>query len=334
LYFASNVKGGLGGMDIYVSRILPDGTWGEAMNLGDEINTQYDEEFPTISQDGNTLHFSSTGHTSMGGYDLFVSRRDADTHAWSSPSNLGYPLNDAGDNMHISFSATWDMDSEKERNKFAYISAYRKGGFGDLDLYRVTYGAVEERLTAVRGEIREKVLIDYSVRKTFYYYSKEDRKMKVPEELHPWYDKSWTEESKKEIIVKPGHEYRTMLYYAKDGEQKAFSTKKYPKDNLEWEFVKIRSSEVKIKGYIAPKIRYEELPLPGSTIYVTNNQTGDEYTFITSQKGKYILILPTGKYEMMIEATGYKPKVIPLNIYGKGSYKAEIVTDHVFEKEE
>ena len=334
LYFASNVKGGFGGMDLYVSRILPDGTWGESVNLGPDINTKYDEEFPSISHDGNTMYFSSTGHTSMGGYDLFVSRRNDQDQTWSSPSNLGYPINDAEDNKDISFSASWDMDSETELSRYAYISAYRKDGFGDLDLYRVTYGDVEEQLTAVRGEVREKLLIDYSVRKKFYYYRKDDQKIKVPEELYPWYDNSWTEQNKKEVIVKPGYRYRTMLYYTKDGQQKAFSAKKFPKDNSDWEFVKIRSSEVKIKGYEPPKILYEELALPETNIYVTNNATGDEYTYITTQKGKYIIILPAGKYEMMIEAEGYKPKVVTLNIYDKGSYQSEIVTDYIFEKEE
>jgi len=333
LYFASNVKGGFGGMDLYVSRVLPDGTWGEAMNLGPTINTKYDEEYPSISFDGNKLHFSSTGHTSMGGYDLFVSKKDPEKNIWSTPANLGYPLNNAEDNMHISFSAIWDLDTEMERNKYAYISAYRKGGFGDLDIYRVTFRKVEEQLTAIRGEIREKVLIDYSVYKTFYYYTKGDKKIRVPEELYPWYDRSWKEDSKKEILVNPGYEYKTRLYFVKDGQQKAFSAKKYPKEDRDWNFVKIRSSEVKIKGYEAPKILYEELLLPETNIYVTDKENGDEFSYVASQKGRYIIILPPGKYEMMIDAVGYTPKVIPLNIYDKGSYKPEIIQDHIFEKD-
>ena len=60
--------------------------------------------------------------------------------------------------MSISFSARWNMGSETESNKYAYISAYRKGGFGVLDIYRVTFSDVENQLTAIRGQIRQKVL--------------------------------------------------------------------------------------------------------------------------------------------------------------------------------
>ncbi|MBL4578380.1 MAG: PD40 domain-containing protein [Flavobacteriales bacterium] len=332
LYFASDKKGGFGGMDLYVSKVLPDGTWGEALNLGPIINSKYNEEYPVISYDGKELHFSSQGHTSMGGYDLFVSKKDDKTNIWSKPSNLGYPLNTAEDNMHISFSASWDMESETESKKYGYVSAYRKGGFGDLDIYRVAFGDVEERLTAIVGEIREKVLIDYSVRKTFYYYTRQDQRIMIPEELYPWYDRSWTEQSKKEVIVKPGHQYKTLMYFEKEGQLKPFSTKKFPKDDPNWKFVKIRNSEIRIKNYTAPKVLYEELPLPETNIYITDLLNGDEYTYVASQKGRYLIILATGKYEMTIEATGYKPKIVPLNIYGKGSYRAEIVQNHIFEK--
>jgi len=334
LYFSSNVKGGFGGMDLYVSRIMPDGTWGVALNLGPAINTKYDEEFPMISYDGAKMYFSSTGHTSMGGYDLFVSQRNPATNKWSAPSNLGYPLNTAEDNMNISFSAKWDMDTETESNRHAYIAMYHKDGYGDLDIYRVTFNNVEPQLTAIRGEIREKVLIDYSVRKKFYYYTKGDKKIMVPEELYPWYDDSWSLDSEKEVIVEPGYEYKTMLYFAKDGVQKPFSTKKFPKDNSEWDFIKIRSAKVKIKGYVAPKILYKERPLPETAIYVTNSTHGQEYSYVCSQNGKYIMILPQGTYEMMIEAEGYEPKFIRFTVYDKGSYVAEIIKDYVFEKEE
>ena len=333
LYFASNIKGGFGGMDLYVCRKMPDGSWGEAFNLGPDINTKYDEEYPTITYDGATLYFSSTGHTSMGGYDLFVTKRDFKNDKWGPPSNLGYPLNNADDNMTISFSAKWDMDTEMETNKYAYISAYRKGGFGDLDIYRITFTDVEGQLTALRGQVREKVLIDYSVHNTFYYYKKDEQVIKVPDALHPWYDESWALENTKEILVKPGFEYKTMLYFTKEGVQKAFSSKKFPQNNPEWTFVKIRNAEVKIKGYVAPKILYEELPLPEVIIYVTDLNYGNEYTYVPTEKGNYIMILPPGKYEMLIESDEYPPKIIPLHIYDKGSYKSEIVQDYVFQSE-
>ncbi|MBL4656990.1 MAG: PD40 domain-containing protein [Flavobacteriales bacterium] len=333
LYFASDVQGGFGGMDLYVSRILPDGTWGEAMNLGPTINTKHNEEYPSISFDGSTLHFSSDGHASMGGYDLFVSKKNPKTNIWSNPFNLGYPLNNAEDNQHISFSAIWDLNEEVEKIRYAYISAYRPDSHGDLDIYRVTFGDVEEQLTAITGVIREKLLIDYTTRKTFFNYQKDGVKMMIPAELHPWYDARWSFDEKIERVVKAGYEYKTRLYYRKDGEQKAFSSKKYPKDDPNWKFVKIRNAELKIKGYVQPKEVYEEVIIPDASIYVTDIMSGDEYSYTSSRKGRYIIILPAGSYEIMIDATGYKPKVIPLKIYDKGSYKAEMTKDYIFEKD-
>jgi tetratricopeptide (TPR) repeat protein len=73
LYFTSNRKGTLGGLDIYVSKRDSTGDWGPAVNLGSVINSPYNEESPFLSQDDKTLFFSSRGHFNMGGYDIFYS---------------------------------------------------------------------------------------------------------------------------------------------------------------------------------------------------------------------------------------------------------------------
>jgi len=75
-YFASDRPGGYGGVDIYSCQMLPNGQWSEPLNAGPTINTKYDEDFPNISPDGKTLYFSSKGHTSMGGYDIFKAKWD------------------------------------------------------------------------------------------------------------------------------------------------------------------------------------------------------------------------------------------------------------------
>ncbi|MCK7535857.1 MAG: hypothetical protein MZV63_35170 [Marinilabiliales bacterium] len=74
LYFTSNREGGLGELDLWVSEKDNTGDWGIPVNLGNLVNTPYNEETPFISGDGNTLTFSSEGHGSMGGYDIFLSR--------------------------------------------------------------------------------------------------------------------------------------------------------------------------------------------------------------------------------------------------------------------
>ena len=101
LYFTSNRKGGYGGLDIYKS--LWDeasGDWGIAENLGPNVNTQFNEDTPFITEDGKTLYFSSQGHKNMGGFDIFYASLD-DEGQWSKPSNLGFPLNSTDDDLHF-----------------------------------------------------------------------------------------------------------------------------------------------------------------------------------------------------------------------------------------
>ena len=92
LYFASRRFGGYGGSDIYVSHLLPGGHWSEPENMGPEINTIGDESCPFIHADNQTLYFTSGGHPGYGGDDLFVVRK-GEKGKWSTPKNLGYPIN-------------------------------------------------------------------------------------------------------------------------------------------------------------------------------------------------------------------------------------------------
>jgi outer membrane protein OmpA-like peptidoglycan-associated protein/tetratricopeptide (TPR) repeat protein len=100
LYFSSVRPSGMGGYDIYRSRLGPDNQWGPAENLGAPVNTEHDESFPFISPDGQVLYFSSRGHTGMGGYDIFMTKKTG-PGKWSVPRNLGYPVNTPGDDNYL-----------------------------------------------------------------------------------------------------------------------------------------------------------------------------------------------------------------------------------------
>jgi outer membrane protein OmpA-like peptidoglycan-associated protein/tetratricopeptide (TPR) repeat protein len=144
LYFTSDRLGGFGGLDIYVSELQENDTWGPAKNLGPTINTEKDEEGPFIHHDGITLYFSSKGHRNMGGYDIFMSKKSSDT-TWLTPQNLGYPINTTEDDVF--FTTTAD-------GKRAYFSSYRTDGSGGLDLYVMGMPEAEEKpLTIVNGNI-------------------------------------------------------------------------------------------------------------------------------------------------------------------------------------
>lgn len=105
LYFTTDARGGSGSFDIYVSHLNEKGEWGEAHNLGSTINTPYEEHTPFISNNDSILFFSSQGHASIGGIDVFHSSLQQNG-TWSEPENLGYPVNTTGDDLF--FNPGWD----------------------------------------------------------------------------------------------------------------------------------------------------------------------------------------------------------------------------------
>jgi len=113
-------------MDIYSTTFTEEMTWGEPVTLGEPVNTPGKEESVFIHPDNQTLYFSSDGHVGMGGSDIFMCRRNADG-SWGKPINLGYPINTHDDENSLVVSAD---------ARYAYFASDRKGGFGDLDLYR------------------------------------------------------------------------------------------------------------------------------------------------------------------------------------------------------
>jgi outer membrane protein OmpA-like peptidoglycan-associated protein len=146
LYFVSNRPEGYGGRDIYVSRMMPTGDWGKATNLGPNINTSFDEDAPFIHPDGVTLSFSSNGHNTMGGFDIFTSLL-SENKTWSEPMNVGYPLNTPDDDVFYVVSPN---------GKTAYFSSFREGGLGEKDNYMATFpDRKETALTLIKGIVND-----------------------------------------------------------------------------------------------------------------------------------------------------------------------------------
>ncbi|HXC07132.1 MAG TPA: hypothetical protein VNZ86_20370, partial [Bacteroidia bacterium] len=87
------------GKDLYHNIIASNGIKGQSVSLGAAINTPYDEDYPYITKDGKTLYFSSKGHNSMGGYDIFKCTRPDTLSVWSKPQNMGYPINSPYDDI-------------------------------------------------------------------------------------------------------------------------------------------------------------------------------------------------------------------------------------------
>jgi hypothetical protein len=140
LLLTSNRKDSYGGMDIYISTLNDDGKWSEPVNLGDSINTELNEDNPFFSSDGKRMYFSSQGHYNIGGYDVFYSDRQADG-SWSSPINLGYPLNTTDDDLFY-----LPLGS----GKLAYQAIFDDENIGSRDIYRFElFDTEEEYLAAI-----------------------------------------------------------------------------------------------------------------------------------------------------------------------------------------
>ncbi|MEZ5055856.1 MAG: OmpA family protein [Saprospiraceae bacterium] len=123
LYFASDMPGGFGGMDLYLSK-KESGRWGPPENLGPQVNTEGNEVFPFVDQT-NRLYFSSDGLIGLGGLDIYYTKEKAPAE-WSMPENLGYPINTVSDDFSIIFN---------KEGTCGYFTSDRTGGVGGDDLY-------------------------------------------------------------------------------------------------------------------------------------------------------------------------------------------------------
>ncbi len=99
IYFSSHGADGKTGWDIYTTFRMPNNEWSAPERLSDAVNTVFDERFPYLTPDGNTLYFSSNGHYGMGGYNLYRSTKDPGTGEWSTPENLGFPLSSTANDL-------------------------------------------------------------------------------------------------------------------------------------------------------------------------------------------------------------------------------------------
>lgn len=148
LYFTSDRPGGFGGTDIWMARFGDQG-WEDPINLGADINTSKDEQFPFIHSDNTTMYFSSAGHPGMGKSDLFVTRLRPDG-TWEKPRNLGYPINTSG--------YDWNMIVNRDGSTAYYSSDNIPNGEGGLDIYtfQLPKELQAQRVSYIKGHVTDK----------------------------------------------------------------------------------------------------------------------------------------------------------------------------------
>jgi len=143
VYFSSYGKKGENGRDIFKTVKLGNRSWSEPVNLGSSINTPYDENYPFIHPDGRTLYFASKGHSSMGGYDLFVSVFDQSTGQWKAPVNLDFAFSSVDD----------DILFITDKNKvLAYFASSRANEADNVTVYKVMVEKAPAELSVIKGK--------------------------------------------------------------------------------------------------------------------------------------------------------------------------------------
>jgi hypothetical protein len=187
LYFVSDMPGGNGGTDIYVS-VMKAGEWSKPKNIREPINTEGNEMFPYISPSGK-FYFSSDGQGGLGGLDLYYLDHRIDQG--SSIINLGYPLNSSGDDFGIILD---------DKEKSGYFSSNRKGGKGEDDIYKLYIKQIEFKLK-ITDEIASASLVNPKIILVDKETEEEIRPMKVFQ----------AKENVLNYVLKPSHEYKVTV---------------------------------------------------------------------------------------------------------------------------
>lgn len=316
LYFVSDRPGGYGGRDIYKCVKLPTGRWSKATNLGPTINTEYDEDAPFMHPDGVTMFFSSNGHKTMGGFDIFFTMLE--DSGWTPPQNMGYPINTTDDDIFYVMSTD---------GKRAYFSSVRPEGIGEKDIYMVT--------------IPQRVVIPVTLMKGYISFLGKDSLLSfvtitatdiesgtTVQEVHPN-----TRTLKYILPLNPGRSgktytvryeadgyrpYTEMIAVASDGEYKEIE-KNYDFRNL---------GSISVFGKITTRAGE---PVAGVKIAVKDNNAGKKLIGVFGPKpdGKYAFDIP-GKggesYLMTYEAEGFMPMTETLDLQ-------TTLTDYDFKKD-
>lgn len=315
LYFASDMEGGFGGMDIYVTHKDSSGVWTTPENLGDKINTAGNEVFPFISSN-NVLYFSSNGHDGIGGLDIYeVSYKDGQIQR---AYNMGEPVNSNLDDFGIFLN---------EDNKTGYISSNRQNGGVDDDIYD---------LLILRQVKRDKDLLIITKDK----YSN----LPVPNTTLTMNGST--------IITNEKGEYRTSIeegaslkfYSSREGyydTQDSLITA----NSLNESFTKEIIIEKDPKPFLQALVTDVETgnPLEGVSIRITDIMTGESFNpYITSASGTYYKFLSDKKigdqltYLVRLDKEGYMQRsiIFTYEIVSEGEINMNKVTSMTLGKVE
>lgn len=204
LYFTSERKGGFGHSDIWMSTKINNKEWSKPVNLGSTINTPYDEVGLFMAPDGKTLFFCSNGPNSMGDYDIF--KTTYENGQWTTPVNLGFPINTEFSDGPIAIDAT---------GRIAYISSNRPGGVGEKDIYMVDISEYP-----LLGGKKDKLsnglsILKGTIRDGFEGFGIPDAKVEIFDDKDVLVSSTSTNENGEYFITLPGDKNYTIKASAK-----------------------------------------------------------------------------------------------------------------------
>lgn len=317
LYFVSDMPGGSGGTDIYVS-VLKNGEWSKPKNMREPVNTEGNEMFPYISPAGK-FYFSSDGHGGLGGLDLYYIENTPEQRL--QIFNPGYPLNSSGDDFGIIL---------EEQEKSGYFSSNRKEGKGGDDIYKLYIKRVEFRLK-VTDEIASASIVNPQIK----LIDKE-----TEEEIKP-IQISQTRENIVNYLLKPQHEYQ--LKVQKD-DYKDFEKEISTMGIKDEQVIEIKAVlKRKFEYYVTLKIRDEETEniVENSHIRLINlttqeldslgiNENGEMDIKLDSEADYLLLAFKNGKFgEILVDKPGKKKvssvRYITLSLGEKEEKKSRIM---------
>ena len=148
IYYSSYGESGENGRDIYVQRRLPTGGWGLPQILKGGVNTKFDEDYPYMHPDGKYLYFSSKGHNSMGGYDVFRCMYNKDTDMFGKAENMDFAVSSPNDDLF------YVVDS---MNTNAFFASNRESTEGKLHVYKVRVDRVPLNMTVIKGDFNSTI---------------------------------------------------------------------------------------------------------------------------------------------------------------------------------
>jgi len=297
IYFASDMPGGVGGVDLYTATKNADGTWSQAKNLGTKVNTEGNEMFPFIHPEQEMLFFASNGHIGLGGLDVFITQVKKD-NTYGKVENVGTPVNSTKDDFSLI------LDKEKQSG---YFASNREEGKGDDDIY--SYQLLKpfnfgKTLKGVAKDKKGEILSAVEV----ILYDGEGKEL----------EKTTTDqEGNYSFSVEPDKNYNLSGNKVDYFEGKNSASSKTEEEviyaNLELE------KDPGLSLYAVVTDKKTGKPLEGVTMKIIDNLTGDEKVVTTPKTGDYRRALSDkklqdrGSYNFVLQKEGYFSKTVTYN---------------------